>query len=69
MENEEFQKLVLGYFERIDKRFDGIAGKLSEHDQKFDSLSSQVQENTRILKALEHIAEVNKAEHDSSLFN
>lgn len=32
--------------------------------EKLNSIDSQVKENTAILKALEHKAEVNKAEHD-----
>ena len=58
--------------QKIDKSIDGLRNDLNQKidksidnfDQKFDTLSSQVQENTQILKALEHLAQVNKAEHD-----
>ena len=43
--------------QKIDKSTEGLK-------QKFETLSSQVHENTQILKALEHLAQVNKAEHD-----
>mgnify|MGYP000925800367 FL=1 len=33
-------------------------------DAKLEPIKSQLQENTEILKALEHSSEVNKAEHD-----
>jgi hypothetical protein len=57
MENNEFQDLVLNLLTQINKRFLVI-------DKRFDSLENQVKENRRILKALEHVAEVNKSEHD-----
>ncbi|HUS89876.1 MAG TPA: hypothetical protein VMW91_11055 [Desulfosporosinus sp.] len=47
--------------QKIDKSIEGLR---NDFNQKFDTLSSQVQENTQILKALEHLAQVNKAEHD-----
>lgn len=33
-------------------------------DRKLEPIINQLDENTKILKALEHSAEVNKAEHD-----
>jgi hypothetical protein len=50
MYEAKFQELVLDQFK-----------KMNSH---FDSLENQIKENTQILKALEHVAEVNKAEHD-----
>lgn len=50
MTNEEFQKIVL-------EKFSSVEDKLS-------SIESQIKENTQILRALEHSAEVNKAEYD-----
>ena len=55
MDNEKFQELVLAQFEKMNSRF--------------DSLESQVKENTQILKALEHLAQVNKSEHDRMIFD
>ena len=54
MDNEKFQELVLAQFEKMNSRF--------------DSLESQVKENTQILKTLEHLTEVNKADHDKTSF-
>jgi predicted double-glycine peptidase len=50
MDEIKFQELVMAQFEKM--------------DQRFDSLENQVKENTQVLKALEHVAEVNKSEHD-----
>lgn len=47
-----------------DKILQAIEDLRNDFKQKFVTLSSQVQENTQILKALEHLAQVNKAEHD-----
>lgn len=38
-------------------------------NQDVGSLTSQVSENTQILKALEHLAQVNKAEHEKISFD
>ncbi|MFL0198145.1 hypothetical protein ACJDU8_21635 [Clostridium sp. WILCCON 0269] len=43
---------------------DELKAELDPMKTQLDGLQSQVQENTQILKALEHSAEVNKAEHD-----
>ena len=58
-------------FDQIDGRLDQMDGRLDQMDGRFDhvdsrlsALESQVQENTSILKSLEHAAEVSKAEHD-----
>jgi hypothetical protein len=50
LSSEEFQKLVLAKLDNIEKDVGG--------------LKITVNENTQILKALEHSSEVNKAEHD-----
>ena len=42
-----------------------INNKLDSLESKVGSLDIQVKENTQILKALEHSAEINKSEHDS----
>jgi len=43
--------------------------KFDSLSEKVDNQSNQLKENTQILKALEHLAEVNKAEHDKMFFN
>lgn len=52
-----------------DKILQAIEGLREDFKQKFDGLASQVHENTQILKALEHSAHVNKAEHDKMTFH
>lgn len=52
-----------------DKILQAIEGLKKDFEQKIDVLSSQVHENTQILKALEHSAQVNKAEHDKMTFD
>ena len=51
-------------FDKLEERFDKLEGRFDKLEGRFDSLEIQVQENTQILKALEHSAQVNKAEHD-----
>lgn len=41
-----------------------IERSMAKLEQSHEELKSQVAENTSILKALEHAAQVNKAEHD-----
>lgn len=49
-----------GFKQDIDKKFDSL-------ESQVDSLKSQVQENTQILKSLEHSAQINKSEHDNMM--
>lgn len=37
--------------------------------EKVDNQGAQIRENTQILNALEHLAQVNKVEHDKMAFN
>ncbi|WP_368489917.1 hypothetical protein [Clostridium sp. BJN0013] len=53
--------------ELLDMKLEPIKKQLEELEpikSQLNGLQSQVQENTQILKALEHSAEVNKAEKD-----
>jgi len=59
-----------------DKILQAIEGLKNDINHKFDVLSekvdnqgAQIKESTQILKALEHLAQVNKAEHDKMSFN
>ena len=52
-----------------DKILKAIEDLRKDMNQKFDNQDKQLKENTQILKALEHLAEVNKAEHDKMFFN
>lgn len=60
MDNEKFQELVLDNFKEISKKFK----KVESIETKIDNITAQLDENTQLLKALEHKADVNKAEHD-----
>ena len=77
--NQKIDKSINGLNLKIDKSIEGLDRKIDisiesldqkidkstqSLNQKFDTLSSQVHENTQILKALEHLAQINKAEHD-----
>lgn len=46
-----------------------LSGRVNTLSDKVDSLENQVSENTQILKALEHLAQINKAEHDRMTFD
>lgn len=60
MEND-IKDLKTGQVE-TNNRFDSI-------DKHFDIVESQLNENTQILKALEHKANVSKSEHDKMSFD
>ncbi|WP_288477471.1 hypothetical protein [uncultured Clostridium sp.] len=52
------EKEILELLKKIDTKIDKIENEVKD-------IKTQVNENTHILKALEHLAEVNKAEHDN----
>lgn len=54
-------------FNAIDNNFDFIDKRFNSMDKRFDLQESQLKENTKILQALMHSAEVNKAEHDKMM--
>ena len=58
-----------GRLDKMDGRFDNLEGRFDNLDSKVDRIDSQQKENTSILKALEHKAEVHKAELDKLNFN
>jgi hypothetical protein len=47
-----------------EKILQALQAMREDFSKRFDSLETQVKENTDILKALEHSAQVNRAEHD-----
>lgn len=49
----------------LEQRVEKLEQKVDQLEQRVEKLEIQVAENTQILKALEHLAEVNKAEHDN----
>lgn len=56
-------------FDSLETRFDTLETRFDTLETRFDSLESQVKENTNILRALEHSAQVNKAEHEQMTAN
>ena len=50
-------------------KFDSLANQINTLSEKIDNQGNQLKENTQILKALEHLAQVNKAEHDKMSFD
>ena len=52
-----------------DKILKAIQDLRKDMDLKFDNQGNQLKENTQILKSLEHLAQVNKAEHDKMSFD
>jgi hypothetical protein len=67
---DKILKAIESLKENFDKKIDSaVDGLRKDMNQKFDNQDKQLKENTQILKALEHLAEVNKAEHDKMFFN
>ena len=48
----------------LSEKVDNQGNQISTLSEKVDMQGNQIKENTQILKALEHLAQVNKAEHD-----
>ena len=53
----------------FDHKFDSLTNQIYTLSEKVDNQGNQIKENTQILKALEHLAQVNKAEHDKMSFD
>lgn len=53
--------------DKIDSKTGNIESRIDKIDSKISILESQTKENTQILQALRHSAEVNKAEHDQMM--
>lgn len=51
--------------ESLEKRVESLEKRMDRLEARVEKLELQVAENTQILKALEHLAQVNKAEHDN----
>ena len=56
-------------FGSLTNKVDSLTNKVDALSEKVDNQGHQIKENTQILKALEHLAQVNKAEHDTMSFN
>lgn len=55
---------MLEILKRLENKFDALDSKFDTIDSKVNSIEIKLDEHTLILRALEHSAEVNKAEHD-----
>ncbi len=53
----------------LSDKVDNQGKQISTLSDKVDNQGNQIKENTQILKALEHLAQVNKAEHDKMSIN
>jgi len=62
---EKLLQQILDSQNKTNERLDNIESRFNTLESKFDGLQPQVQENTQILKALEHSSEVHKAEIDN----
>jgi len=51
--------------ENLERRVESLEKRMDALEARVERLELQVAENTQILKALEHLAQVNKAEHDN----
>jgi chromosome segregation ATPase len=51
----------------LKEQLEPINNRLDSMENKMDLMQTQISENTQILKALKHSAEVNKAEHDKMI--
>lgn len=71
---------ILELLQKMDSKLNGIENELKEVktdmntrfnsiENRLDIVESQLNENTQILKALEHKANVSKAEHDKMSFD
>ncbi|OLN31766.1 hypothetical protein [Desulfosporosinus metallidurans] len=56
-------------FDVLAEKVDNQGNQISTLAEKVDNQGNQIKENTQILKALEHLAQVDKAEHDKMSFN
>ena len=66
---DKILKAIEGLREDFNQKIDKVSVKIDSLSDKVDNQGNQLKEHTQILKALEHLAEVNKAEHDKMFFN
>ena len=59
----------MGMEDKILKAIERLSLKFDTLSEKVDNQGNQLKENIQILKALEHLAQVNKAEHDKMSFD
>ena len=69
MSNEEFQTLMINSLKDINSDIQQLKDGQNKLSSKLDTMEIKLDENTQIVRALEHKAEVNKAEHDSTNLN
>ena len=71
MENKILQAIegLKTQISTLSQKVDNQGNQINTLSQKVDNQGNQINENTQILKALEHLAQVNKAEHDKMFFD
>lgn len=52
-------------FDKLEAKVDKLEAKVDKLDERVTQVENRLDETYQIVKALEHSAEVNKAEHDS----
>ncbi|MBZ9623842.1 hypothetical protein G9F71_013390 [Clostridium sp. FP2] len=62
------EKEILDLLKQMNKKLDAHTLKLDTHTQMLDTHTQMLGEHTQILRALEHLAQVNRSEHDR-MFN
>ena len=55
--------------DKVLQALEGLSNQITALTEKVDNQGTQIKENTQILKAIEHLAQFNKAEHDKMSFN
>ena len=56
---------ILAELQKINSRFDNLETRFDKLETRFDGLEKQVNENTQILRALEHKVDVIKAQQEA----
>jgi len=62
--DKEILEILKRLESKIDQGLSGLGTKMDSLETKVDNLETKLDEHTLILRALEHSAQVNKAEHD-----
>lgn len=61
---DKILQVIIDLKNDMNNKFDSLTNQITTLTEKVDNQGNQIKENTQILKALEHLAQVNKAEHD-----
>ena len=61
---DKILQVIIDLKNDMNNKFDSLTNQITTLTEKVDNQGNQIKENTQILKALEHLAQVDKAEHD-----